>query len=293
MKLNPRPIFVGIAFLAIGSGFAQSARLEDVIYGHKSGMALTMDVFKPEKPNGIAVIFMVSGGFVSDQKNIRPDVGKALADKGYTMFQVCHGSQPKFQVPEIIRDVTRAVRFIRLNAAKFGVDPNKFAVAGASAGGHLAMMLGAKGDAGNPDAKDPVERVSSEVQVVCALYPPTDMLNWGEPGKYAMDVPMLRMFQTAFAVNEKTPREELTKMSQALSPVYFLTPKMPPTLFIHGNKDTLVPLQQSEWAIKKYDELKVPNKLIVREGKGHGFLELTDFDDMLQWFDKYLGKSKS
>lgn len=293
MKVIQKVACVGLVLLAVTPGFAQSTRLEDVIYGHKSGMALTMDVFKPEKPNGIAVIFMVSGGWVSDQKNIRPEVGKMLADRGYTMFQVCHGSQPKFQVPEIIKDVTRAVRFIRMNATKFGIDPQKLAVAGGSAGGHLALMLGAKGDAGDPDAKDPVERVSSTVQAVCALYPPTDMLNWGEAGKLAVDVPMLKMFYTAFAITDQTPRDHITVMSEALSPVTFFTKAMPPVLFIHGDKDTLVPLQQSTLAIKKLEELKVPTQLFVRQGKGHGFLETGDFDDMLKWFDRYLGKSRS
>ena len=125
-----------ISLLVVLSAYAcvaqaqNSERIRDVVYGYKSGMALTMDVFKPKTPNGIAVIWMVSGGWVSDQKNISPEMGMYLADHGYTMFQVCHGSQPKFTIPEIFVDVTRSVRFIRFNASKYGIDPQKLAVAG-------------------------------------------------------------------------------------------------------------------------------------------------------------------
>jgi len=112
----------------------------DVVYGHKDGLALTFDVIKPKsKANGAAVIFMVSGGWVSSynpplQSAVR---FKALLDKGFTVIPVRHGSSPKYFIPEIVSDVRRAVRFIRHNAKQWGVDPNRLGVFGGSAGGHL------------------------------------------------------------------------------------------------------------------------------------------------------------
>src|SRR5215471_12262937 len=114
MNLTRRVRFLVSAFAAVvvlaGSGqtFAeQDARIRDVVYGHKFGMALTLDVLKPTKPNGAGVIFLVSGGFVSDMSKVEagffgPARYTPLLGRGYTVFLVSHGSQPKFTVSEIV-----------------------------------------------------------------------------------------------------------------------------------------------------------------------------------------------
>src|SRR5260370_32003309 len=93
-----------IALLPVASIRAQTkadfTRTEDVIYGRKFGTALTLDVFQPAKPKGIGILFMVSGGFFSAHENINPGYYKALLDRGYTVFAVVHGSQPRFIIPE-------------------------------------------------------------------------------------------------------------------------------------------------------------------------------------------------
>src|SRR5689334_3200076 len=96
-------------------------RTEDVIYGRKFGTALTLDVFQPEKPNGYGVLFMVSGGFFSSHEAVNANACKALLDRGYTIFEVVHGSQPKFTITEIEQDIHRAVRFVRHNATKYKI----------------------------------------------------------------------------------------------------------------------------------------------------------------------------
>src|SRR5947209_7833919 len=81
-------------------------RTQDVIYGRKDGMALTMDVFRPGKaPNGAGVIVVVSGGFLSSHDAIIPALYLPLLDRGYTVFAVVHGSQPRYTIPEIILDM--------------------------------------------------------------------------------------------------------------------------------------------------------------------------------------------
>src|SRR5438874_11429462 len=98
-------------------------RQEDVIYGRKFGMALTMDVFTPKKDaNGAAIIFVVSGGWFSAHQAINPSTGwfDEFIKRGYTVFAVVHGSQPKFTIPEILQDMHRAVRFIRHHAKDYG-----------------------------------------------------------------------------------------------------------------------------------------------------------------------------
>ena len=157
-------------------------RKEDVIYGRKFGTALTMDVFTPrEDAKGIGVVLVVSGGFFSSHESIQPAFIRPLTGRGYTVFAVVHGSQPRYTVPEIVEDMNRAVRFIRHHAKDYGIDPGRIGVSGASAGGHLSLMLGTAGDPGNPEAKDPVDRESSRVQAVACFFPPTDFLNYGRP----------------------------------------------------------------------------------------------------------------
>ena len=118
-------------------------RKEDVVYGRKYGTALTMDVFTPRKgAKGVGIIFVVSGGFFSSHEAINPVFLRPLVDRGYTVFAVVHGSQPRFTVPEIIQDLNRSVRFIRFHARDYRIDPERIGVYGASAGGHLTHDAG-------------------------------------------------------------------------------------------------------------------------------------------------------
>ena len=263
-------------------------RTEDVIYGRKFGTALTLDVFQPEKPNGAALIFAVSGGFFSSHEAINPKMYQLFLDRGYTVFAVVHGSQPKFQIPELTQDMHRAVRFIRYNAARWGIDPNKFGVTGGSAGGHLSLTLGTQGDKGSADAKDPIDRESSAVQCVACFFPPTDFLNYGTPGEDAVGVGILAAFKPAFGPRSDAA-EDRQKLGKEISPIYFVTTNTAPTLIIHGDADKLVPIQQAESFVKRCKDAGVACKLIVKEGQGHGWKNMSDdFPALADWFDEYL-----
>ena len=276
-------------FAAAGSAQEPSyRRTEDVIYGRKFGTALTMDVFQPTKPNGCAVIFMVSGGWFSAKEAVNVAFYKAFLDRGYTVFAVVHGSQPKFTIPEVTQDIHRAIRYIRTNAAKWSVNPDKFGISGASAGGHLSLTMGTQGGPGKADAKDPIDRASSAVQAVACFFPPTDFLNYGQAGEDATGVGTLKNFKAAFG-----PRSDADDSRKALgreiSPIYFVTPKLPPTLIIHGDADKLVPYQQAESFVKKATEAGVTAKLINRPGKAHGWPEMgKDVELLADWFDEHL-----
>ena len=263
-------------------------RTEDVIYGRKFGTALTLDVFQPEKPNGAAIIFAVSGGFFSSHEAINVKTYQPFLDRGYTVFAVVHGSQPKFQIPEITQDMHRAVRFIRHNAAKYGLDPNRLGVTGGSAGGHLSLTLGTQGAAGKPDAKDPIDRESSAVQCVACFFPPTDFLNYGEPGEDAVGVGILKDFKPAFGPRSDTP-EERQKFGKEISPVYFVSSNTPPTFVIHGDADKLVPIQQAETFVKRCQEAGATARLMVKPGQGHGWKNMNDdLPTLADWFDQHL-----
>lgn len=271
---------------------ADFKRTEDVIYGRKFGTALTLDVFQPAKGNGLGIVFMVSGGFFSSHEAINPGFFRALLDRGYTVFAVVHGSQPKFTISEIEVDIQRAVRFIRHNAAQYGVDPNRLGITGGSAGGHLTLTMATQGAKGDPDAKDPIDRESSEIQCAACFFPPTDFLNYGRTGEDAVGVGTLKQFKPAFGPRSDSA-EERQKLGREISPIYFIHSNMAPVLIIHGDADTLVPIYQSQIFVKKCQEMGNEAKLVTREGKGHGWNDLSkDLTAFADWFDEHLLKSK-
>lgn len=279
----------------------EAAHIRDVIYGHKFGTALTMDVLKPAKPNGIGIVFVLSGGWHSDISMIekRRKHFHYFTDRGQTVFLVIHGSAPKFQVQEVIQDVHRAVRFIRFHAADYGVNPNRLGISGMSSGGHISLSIGT--GVGRPiladtmpksptTVIDSVDLVSSRVQAVACFFPPADLVNFGHPGRLFVECDTVRRFWPQFGVDGKSRAEKLIVM-QKLSPYNAISKDDPPTLVLHGTVDPLIPLEQSERFIAKLKATGVPAQLIIHQGGAHGWDETweSDLSVLADWFEKYLG----
>jgi acetyl esterase/lipase len=280
------------------SGRAQAGtefkRTEDVVYGHKFGMALTMDVFQPTNSNGLGIISVVSGGWFSAREAIYPPAYQPLLERGYTVFAVLHGSQPKFIIPEIIQDMHRAVRYIRHNAAHYGIDPGRLGVVGGSAGGHLSLILATQcGSDVETKSKDPVDHESSAIQCDACFFPPTDFLNYGGPGIIGDGVGVLKDFKSAFGPLADT-EEGRQKLGREISPIYYISSNLPPVLIFHGDADTLVPIQQSESFVRRAREAGATAKLIVKKGASHGWPDLyaKDMYTCADWFDDHLRNQK-
>ena len=141
----------------------------------------------------------------------RDRAGSSIASfskRGYTVFAVVHGSQPRYTIPEVVADMNRAVRFIRYHAERLKIDPDRIGITGGSAGGHLSLMQGTAGNRGQPDAKDPIDRTSSRVQAVACFFPPTDFLNYGKPGENALGRGILKGFKAAVRFPRDGPQHE-------------------------------------------------------------------------------------
>jgi acetyl esterase/lipase len=300
-----------VAFiLLVGSGVSLAAdesftRQEDVVYGRKHGTALTLDVFKPKaKSNGKGLIFVVSGGWFSSHSSINVAFVKPFTDRGYTVFAVVHGSQPKFTIPEAVADMRRSVRFVRTHAKDYEIDPGHIGVFGGSAGGHLSLMLGTTSDNGNPSSPDPVERASDRVQAVACFFPPTDFLNYGKLGEEALGRGTLAAFKAPFEFEELdrarnvlvpvVDQAERVRLGREISPFYQVSADDAPTLIMHGDADKLVPIQQAERILARFSEEKVPAKLVVKPKAAHGWSTLVkDLEQFADWFDKYLNPSSN
>ncbi|HUR47293.1 MAG TPA: alpha/beta hydrolase, partial [Candidatus Saccharimonadales bacterium] len=181
---------------------------------------------------------------------------------------------------------------IRHNAKTYGVDPEHLGISGGSAGGHLSLTMGTQGKSGKPDAKDPVERESSAVQAVACFYPPTDFLNWGSAGDDAVGYGPTEKFSPAFGPRSATA-EGRQALGKQISPIQFVTAKMAPTLVIHGDADKQVPIYQAQIFEKKCKKVGATYKLILKEGKDHGWPGMDkDMVTCADWFDLYLRGQK-
>ncbi len=269
-----------IAFFPANPGLADDSLASikpDVVYGHKDGMALTFDVFTPkENAKGIGVLFMVSGGWVSTW--VAPEQAinmyRPLLQRGYTVIAVRHGSSPRYVVPEAVADVKLALQYIADNAEKLEVDATKLGVYGFSAGGHLSLILGTQTN----DAK-PANGKAPHVAAVVAVFPPTDLAPYVEPGNPRREqFPALR-FEPSDA--------------RDVSPLFSVTSDDAPTLLYHGDKDELVPLWHSEKIVDAFKAAKVETDLVVFEGAAHGFNQEQSAElvkGLLDWFDHHLAK---
>jgi len=257
----------------------QPAVTTGVVYGYKDdGLALMLDVYRSARPNGAGVIAIVSGQWQSSVElaQVFAQASPPLNEKGFTVFVVRHGSRPRYPLSSVVADMRRSVRFIRQHAREYGVDPNRIGVFGNSSGGHLALLLGTTGDSGNPSASDPVLRESSRVAAVVANYPPTDLARWAT----------------------QQPVFKFTKAEAAqFSPMRFVSPGSAPSLIVHGDADTAVPIEQGETMYAALTKAGVPASFIRMEGAGHGFEGAAPADleraysALMQWFEQHLGSA--
>jgi acetyl esterase/lipase len=254
-------MIAGIALPVCGEETAPKI-IPDVVYGHKDGLAMTMDIYYPtSSPNGAAVVFMVSGGWYSKwapPESMLP-IFQPYLDAGFTMMAVRHGSSPRYSIPEAVSDVRQAIRFIHIHAKDWSVEPTRLGVLGMSAGGHLALMLGTTGEDAASEKPTNVDHASSRVRAVVALVPPTDLrvAVWEAPES----LPAYRAFPALDLSLDK---------AKEYSPVVHVTKDDAPALVIMGGDDELVPPRHGEWIDAAYQKEQVPHKLVIFEGEGHG-----------------------
>lgn len=247
---------------------------------------MTYDVIAPrENRNRAAILFMVSGGWVSrwfppatvvrDPQPKNLNLFEKIVANGFTLILVRHGSSPKYKVPDAVSDVRQAIKHVHFHAKDYGIDTNRIGVCGGSAGGHLSLMLGTTGKDG---VEDPslAAAASSRVRAVVAWFPPTYLNGYVEDPKYRQQFPALTF--------EK-------KKVKSVSPLYHVTQDDAPTLLVHGDQDQLVPLVHSQKIVEEFKKAGVQHRLIVVKGAAHGFSgkdQQQAEEELVSWFRKYL-----
>lgn len=266
--------------IAIGIGYwyfhPYVERTDDLVYTTRHGKELTMDVIRPEDPNGLGIILVVSGSWKSNPESGKVWLAAPILRRGYTVIAVSHLSQPKATIMEIEEDMHKAVRYVHENAEEIGVDPERLGVVGGSSGGHLSLMLATTGKEG------------SDVAAAAVFFPVTDLLNLGpsteNPGDGGPPISYVKGFGP-----DATDMEKWKKIGHGISPIYHVHEDQAPVLIFHGDADTLVPLEQSERFQEASEKIGADVELIVRPGQRHGWLTMPlDVARMAAWFDERL-----
>ncbi len=259
-----------------------------ILYTTRHDHDLTLDVFRPAQPSGAGVLMMVSGGWQSAPDKFYPWMAASFLRQGHTIIAVSHLSQPEATIMEIVDDVHRAVRFVRHHAKEYGVDPQRLGVIGGSSGGHLGLMLATCGGPGNPASNDPIDRESSAVQAATVFYPVTDLINLGDSTQNLHDGGPPKSFRNSFGPHG-TDLAAWQVIGRDVSPIFHVTPRLPPNFIIHGDADTLVPLDQSQRFQKRAAEVGRKVEILVRPGKAHGWYTiLWDAHLFADWMTEHL-----
>lgn len=290
---------------------------KEVIYGRKDGMALTMFVTTPKGRNiHRAIINIVSGGYHSNANmaiGLLPDgwfnwtaSSVEYLKRGYTVFLVLHGSAPGYSANQAVQDIQKSIQFIRYHAKDYNIDPDKIGATGESSGGNLALLMGTLEAKSNEKSDDPTANISSKVNAVACFFPPTDLINYRKANQLMTeDSTVATVFKNAkldasFDLKELNPANDkyelvtginIKKMvMKKMSPMYYVDKTTAPTLIYHGDKDPIVPIEQSSLYIQKLESFNVSSKLLIKKGAEHGWDNgmVDDRKALADWFDIYL-----
>jgi pectinesterase len=258
---------------AIRRALPDSVKVErDIVYATYGERKVMLDLYLPKQPGAgkiPCIVVIHGGGWRSGDKTRFAALAGELAGRGFAAACIGYRLLPEVEFPAPVMDCKAAVRWVRANAAKHGIDPDRIGAIGGSAGAHLAAMLGTssgearlEGEGGNPG-------VSSRVQAVVAMATPADM--------------------SAFA--ERTKIEK--GLAALISPVTHVTKDSAPVLLMHGTMDRTVPMAQSELLLATYRKAGARAELVKVDGAPHAFWNGQWFEDSVAraaaFFREHLG----
>jgi len=239
-----------------------SVKLEkEIEYGKGGDVSLQLDLYSPKEISTAVpgVLFIHGGSWKGGSREIYHSYCVHFAKRGYVAATVSYRLVDVAPFPAAVEDVKCAVRWMRANAERLGVDPNRLAAVGASAGGHLATMVGYSSDVAELEGNGGHSGVSSRVQTVVDFYGPVDFTT-----DFAKIKGPIMNFMGGKRFDESRQQYELA------SPLTHVTADDPPTLIFHGTIDQVVPIHQSEMLVSRLQEKGVTHEYDPIEGWPHG-----------------------
>ncbi len=258
--------------------------LRDLAYVSNGHPRHKLDLYLPKNPANAPLIVWIHGGaWQQGDKERTP--AQIFVEEGYAVASINYRLSQHAVFPAQIIDCKTAIRWLRVHAKEYGYNPDRIAVWGSSAGGHLVALLGTSGDVKEFDTGENLG-VSSRVQAVVDFFGPTDftqMSRFPSTIKHdAPDSPESKLIGGAVPDNK-------AKAARA-NPVTYVTPDDPPFLIMHGDKDNTVPLNQSELLDAALKKAGVDVTFHVVKGAGHGFGGPEINEKVRQFLAKHLRK---
>ena len=258
MKFTSCLLIVLAAVVSVPRGlFAESVPpgvkvLRNIEYVPGGGSSRSMDLYLPEHAAGPVppIIYIHGGDWSGGSKEGGP--GMHLPGLGFAVAKINYRLSSQAIFPAQIEDCKAAVRFLRAHAAEYHLDSNHIGAWGVSAGGHLAALLGTSGG-------------GARVQAVCDFFGPMTFIGTPPEMQARMDSPSSGVYKLLGGPPSKKP--DLAKMA---SPITYVSGSSAPFLIVHGDRDDVVPLQQSQLLEAKLKSAGVLATLIVVPGAGHG-----------------------
>ncbi|MBB5352395.1 acetyl esterase/lipase [Haloferula luteola] len=232
----------------------------------------TLDLYLPDQPAEKALpllVYIHGGGWMSGTKQEGLGVAEILtATRQYAVASINYRLIQDALWPAQLDDCKAAIRFLRAHADTYGIDPDRIAVMGSSAGGHLATLLGTtSGEKSQEGAIGAFPTTSSKVKAVVDFFGPSNFETF-----YGEDVDFLEASRSSLAVRLLgTSDEEILRNARRASPTTWISPQDPPVFIAHGTRDTIVPFAQSAELETKLKAAGIEAHLIAIEGAGHGF----------------------
>ena len=266
----------------------------NVVYGETEGVGLLMDVFTPlqskKAKKGLGIICVTSGAWKSDRGMMEAHQKfgffDVLCSQGYVVFAIRPGSISLFTADQMLRNLKTGIRYVKAQAAEYSIDPDRLGMVGASAGGHLALLAATCPEPDDPNAENPLMRFSTQVQAVGVFCPPTDFLDWNGT-KYGLDLMQGQLIFRDRFTNKSDENIEIA--GRAISPVYQVHAGLPPFLLIHGDADSLVPIQQSVKFMNAVRDHKGSAELIIKQGGDHSWPTVREeIVKLAEWLDTQL-----
>jgi acetyl esterase/lipase len=251
------------------STFAQqpavSATFKDVAYDDDHA-AQKLDVYlaKSDEPMP-TMIYIHGGGWRAGSKNRIPAwLTKAVREGWLSVVSVEYRFTNVAPHPAQVNDCVRAIQFVRHNAAKWNIDPQRLGVTGGSAGGHLTLWVALHDDAANAESQDPVEKHSSRVACAVSFAGPTD---WSLLETLEHKHPAYRQL---LGYEPGTPADEMAaKAKRDVSPITFVSKDDPPVMQVHGDKDKIVPVEHARGMNERLKSAGVTSELVIIRGGSH------------------------
>ena len=289
----PKSLWAAFIVLAVRTANVQAAEPENIVwttdleYANPDDQHLQVNLARPKTGDAPfpAVLCIHGGGFRAGKRDSYDGLCKQLAARGYVAATVTYRLAPKYPFPAAVHDCKAAVRWLRANAAKYQLDPDRIGVTGGSAGGHLAQFLGVTAGVTQFEGSDN-PGFSSAVRCVVNFYGPSDFTK-----SYGKSVDAAEVLPLFLGGNLEQARHQHI----LASPLNWVTPQAAPTLCVHGTDDKYVAYEQAEWMIERLKAADVEAKLLTLSGAGHGFKgadQKQAEEALFDFFDQHLKPKK-